>query len=210
MSTNARSTPAIMLVGNQAIRYVGELKYLGQIISHDDSDLPACVRNIQQARQKWGDLSKLLRREGASSALSARFYLVIVSAVLLYGSETWVLTKRIEDLLTSFHNRCARTIGRTFIRTTGGDEWVYPSVEETLKKAHLQPLSFYLAKRRATFKHHVVRSDLYKAGMDEPSLVQPFPTLWAQYDQLENESDPESTPDCERNLIEELDSVDEE
>ena len=205
--TEARSIPFTMFVGDQAIKQVGEFKYLGRVISHDDSDLPACVRNIQRARQKWADLSKLLRREGASNQLSARFYMVIVSAVLLYGSETWVITKRIEDLLTSFHNRCARTIGKTYIRKTGEDEWVYPSVEETLKKAHLRPLCYYLNKRRANFKNYAETRDLYKAGMDEPSLVQPFPTLWTQYNQLENESDPESTLDCERNLNEDLRSV---
>ena len=117
---------------------------------HDDSDLPACVRNIQRARQKWAELSRLLRKEAASTALAARFYLVVVSAILLYGAETWVISKRIEDLLSSFHNRCARTIGKTFIRRQG-EEWIYPSVEETLKRAHLRPLSYYLFKRRVNF-----------------------------------------------------------
>jgi hypothetical protein len=196
-----------MLVGGQAIRYVGEFKYLGRVISHDDSDLPACVHIIQRARQKWADLSKLLRQEKAPSELSARFYLVIVSAILLYGSETWVVTKRIEDLLTSFHNRCARTIGKTFIRKTGDDEWVYPSVAETLRKAHLRPLSHYLTKRRANFRNYVISRDRYRAGVEEPSLVHSFPTLCAQYASLETESDPESTPGCERNLNDELDSV---
>ena len=36
-------------------------------------------------------------------------------------------------------------------------------------------------------------------------LVQPFPTLWAQYNQLETESDPEFTLDRERNLGTDLD-----
>ena len=130
---------------------------------------------------------------------------MIVSAVLLYGSGTWVLTKQIEDLLSSFHNRCARTIGKTYIRKSGEDEWVYPSVAETLKKANLHPLSYYLLKRRANFKNYVTTRDLYKAGGDEPSLVQPFPTLWVQYNQLgQHESDLEFTPDCERNLNDDL------
>lgn len=66
--------------------------------------------------------------------------MVVVSAILLYGSEIWVITKRMEALLTSFHNRCARTIAKTYIRKTGDDEWVYPSVPETLRKANLRPL----------------------------------------------------------------------
>lgn len=55
------------------------------------------------------------------------------------------------------------------------------SVQETLKKAHLATATeFYMAKRQATFKPHVVRSNLFKAGMEDPSFVQLFPTLWAQ------------------------------
>ncbi|MGL4351544.1 MAG: RNA-directed DNA polymerase [Plesiomonas shigelloides] len=200
----ARSVPHIMRIGAQPIKVVGEFRYLGRVISHDDSDLPACVRNIQRARQKWGELSKLLRKEAASTALSARFYLVVVSAILLYGSETWVISKRIEDLLNSFHNRCARTIGKTFIRKTGDDEWVYPSVEEALKRAHLRPLSYYLHKRRLNFKNYAERQKLYKEGDGQPDLVQPFPTLWTQYNQLNTESDLEFTPDCERNLDQDL------
>ena len=186
----ARSAPVTLFVGDQALRQVGEFKYLGRVISHDDSDLPACVRNLQRARAKWADLSKLLRTEGASSKLSARFYLVVVSAVLLYGSETWVVTKRIEALLTSFHNRCARTIARTYFRKTGEDEWVYPSVAETLRRANLQPLAYYLQKRRANFKRYAESRDLYRAGDGGQSVVQPFTTLWTQYNQLENRERP--------------------
>ena len=179
--TDALSDPFTMLVGGQAIRYVGEFKYLGRVISHDDSDLPACVRNIQRARQKWADLSKLLRQEKAPSELSARFYLVIVSAILLYGSETWVVTKRIEDLLTSFHNRCARTIGKTFIHKRGDDEWVYPSVAETFEKS---------------------------SGVEEISLVHSFPTLCAQYATLETcQEQPGVNSGCEQNCNQELNSV---
>ena len=202
--TAARSNPFCLVIGNTALNYVGGFQYLRRVISHDDLDLPACVRNIQRARQKWGDLSKLLRQEGASSELSARLYIVVVSAVLLYGSETWVVTKCIEDLLTSLHNRCARTIGKTFIRKTGDDEWVYRSVTETSRKANLQPLKSYLDKRRANFKKYATTRVLYQTGRGGPTLVQPFPTLWAQNDQLENESNLEITLDCERNLDQDL------
>jgi hypothetical protein len=46
----------------------------------------------------------ILKREGGSKKSLARFYLVIVSTVLLYGSDTWVVTRRMKELLTSFHN----------------------------------------------------------------------------------------------------------
>jgi hypothetical protein len=91
-------------VGDHALERVTKFRYLGRILSQDDHDLSACVRNIQRAKTKWAAVSKF-----------ARFYLVIVSTVLLYGSDTWVVTRRMEELLTSFHNRCLRHITKRYL-----------------------------------------------------------------------------------------------
>jgi hypothetical protein len=84
-------------VGEDAIKRVTKFRYLGRILSQDDNDLSACVRNIQRAKAKWAAVSKVLKREGASKKSFARFYLVIVSTVLLYGSDTCVVTRRMEE-----------------------------------------------------------------------------------------------------------------
>jgi hypothetical protein len=104
-----------IFIGDNAVERVTKFRYLGRILSQDDHDLSACVRNLQRARVIWAAVSKVLKREGASKSF-ARFYPVIVSTVLLYGSDTWVVTKRMETLLTSFHNQCARHITRRYIR----------------------------------------------------------------------------------------------
>jgi hypothetical protein len=134
---------------------VTNIRYLGRILSEDDEDLPACIRNIDRARSKWKAVSKVLKRDGASqrsftrfylvimgavllygsdtwvgtphtrTKSFARFYLVIVSTVLFYGSDTWVVTKRMETLLSSFHNRCARHITKRFIRCTDEENDVW-------------------------------------------------------------------------------------
>ena len=40
----------------------------------------------------------------------AHFYLAVVQAKLLYGSETWVLTEHLLKRLEHFHARCAPSI----------------------------------------------------------------------------------------------------
>ena len=57
-----------------------------------DKDWPAVLWNIQRVRQVWGWLGELIRRERSYLILSEKFYCVVVQAVLLYRSETWVLT----------------------------------------------------------------------------------------------------------------------
>ena len=57
-----------------------------------DEEWPEVLRNIWRARQVWGRLGKFLRREGVYSIILAKFYRAVVQVVLLFGSETWVLT----------------------------------------------------------------------------------------------------------------------
>jgi hypothetical protein len=140
-------------IGEDAVERVSKFRYLGRILSQDDHDLSACVRNIQRAKAKWAAVSKVLTREGASKKSFARFYLVIVSTVLLYGSDTWVVTRRMADLLTSFHNRCLRHITRRRIRCvdTENDVWIRPTLAGVMEEAlllNLHPVMHYVLNRR--------------------------------------------------------------
>jgi hypothetical protein len=50
-------------VGEEALERVTKFRYLGRILSQDDDDLSAYVRNIQLAKAKWTAVSKVLKRE---------------------------------------------------------------------------------------------------------------------------------------------------
>ena len=58
----------------------------------------------------------VLSGEGADSKVSRAFYIAVTQAVLLFGSEIWVLTVRMEKALDSFQSRVARKI-------TGRQPW---------------------------------------------------------------------------------------
>ena len=66
------------------------------------------VRKLRHARQKWARLTQVLSREGADARTSVQIYLAVGKLVLLYGSETWVLTLRMQRVLDGFHHRVAR------------------------------------------------------------------------------------------------------
>ena len=51
----------------------------------------------------WGRLGKILIREGVDPFLLAIFYKFAVQAVLLFGSETWVLSAATAKRLEGFH-----------------------------------------------------------------------------------------------------------
>ena len=74
------------------IERVTEFKYPGRIMTATDNDWPVVVRNLGKARRSWGRLSRVLGREGADLKVSRAFYIAVTQVVLLFVSETWVLT----------------------------------------------------------------------------------------------------------------------
>ena len=147
--------PTFYIEGREVER-VESFTYLGRELTTSDNDLQACMRNLAKAKAKWGAISRVLKRDGATVPYRSRIYLIVVATVLLYGSETWVVTDRMKAALESFHHGCARHITRKYIHRVGdeeaGDEfWVYPSTAEVLRQANLKPITDYLTKRRAGF-----------------------------------------------------------
>ena len=87
-----------------------EFKYLGRILTATDKNLLAVVGKLRKARRSWGRLARVLSREGADPKVSRAFYIAVTQAVLLFGSETWVLTERMENSLDSLQSRVAQKI----------------------------------------------------------------------------------------------------
>jgi hypothetical protein len=103
-------------VDNVSIKTVSEYKYLGHILSADDRDEAAVSYNIKKASNAWFGMYRILSADGADALTMARFYLAVVQAKLLFGSETWVLSERALGRLERFHARCARYLTRYLTR----------------------------------------------------------------------------------------------
>jgi hypothetical protein len=129
----------------------------------DDNDWAAIKANIQKARQRWGQVAQILSRQGATSSTMAYFYKAVVQAVLLYASESWVLTERTIKALSSFHNRCARFISGDHIRQKPNGEWILPPTAEVLEKCKLRTVKEYIEKRRRTIRAFVEARPIYEA-----------------------------------------------
>jgi hypothetical protein len=134
----------------------------------------------QHSRLKWAAVSRVLKRDGASQRSFARFYLVIVSTVLLYGSDTWVVTAHMQKMLASFHHRCAQHITRRHIRCVDAtDEWITPSMDGVLREAGLFPIMHYVCARS---KWSIVTlspppCDLRQMPCSDPNLTTPTDVL---------------------------------
>jgi len=144
-----RAEEIVFTACGQPLERVRVFKYLGRVLSDVDSDWPAVYANLAKARKRWGMFSRVLRRENCRPKVAAMFYKATVQAVLLFGSETWVLTPPMLKALEGFHHRVARQltgkVGRYLPRE---DRWVYPPIDEVLAEAGLFKLEVYIRRRQ--------------------------------------------------------------
>ena len=112
-------------------------KYLGQVISAEDDKWPVVLCNLRRSRQKWERLTRVLSREVADAQKLGQIYLAVVQSILLYGSETWVLTPLMQRVLGRFHHRVSRRLTERQPRKGQDGGWVYPLLEDAMVEAVL-------------------------------------------------------------------------
>ena len=95
------------------------------------------VRNLSRARKKWARLTRILSREVEDAWTLGQIYLVVVQSVLIYGSETWVMTPHMKRVLGGFHHRVACRIMGQKPRKGRGGGWVFPLLEYAMVEAVL-------------------------------------------------------------------------
>ena len=132
------------------IESVPEFKFLGRILTAIDDSWPAVVGNLRKARRSWGRLSRVLSREGAEPRVSRAFYIAMTQAVFLFGSETWVLTARMDKALDSFQSRVARKITGRQLRRGKDGSWFYPSLAGAMKETGMIRIRTSILRRQNT------------------------------------------------------------
>ena len=75
--------------------------------------------------------------------------MLVVSSVLIFVSESWVVTSRILQPLGSYHNRAAKRIS-VWMPQFRNFCWEYPLVGEALAEAGLEPIGDYIYRRHTS------------------------------------------------------------
>ena len=93
------------------IEMVDHFAYLGSVISRDGDVMEDVKCRIAKASKTFGCLrSPIFNNPILSIPTKRAVYKATVLAVLMYGAETWTLKAKQVRRLTTFHNRCVRTI----------------------------------------------------------------------------------------------------
>ena len=144
------------------LKAVQEFKYLGRLLSRKDDDWPAVHRNLSKARKSWARISCILAREGATPRVSGMFYKAVVQSVLLFGSETWVLSQPMLKALEGFHRRVAwRIAGKQPYLDRRMGEWVYPPIDKVLEEVGMYSIDHYVKKRQNTVADYVATRPIF-------------------------------------------------
>ena len=132
------------MIGN-LIKTVESFIYLGGEVSSAEKDL-----NIRIAKA-WSALDKIqtIWKSSLSDNLKRQFFRAVVESILLYGAETWTLSKRLENSLDGTYTRMLRSVLNKSWRQ-------HPTKKELY--GNIPTISSLVRERRIRFAGHCYRS----------------------------------------------------
>ena len=102
-------------------------------------------------------MSHILSREGATPWLYGFVFKAVIQALMLLGSETWVVTPRMGMSLGGFQTQVARrATGQLPWRTTDGT-WKYTSAAAAREAVGFLVMEKYVRRRQNTVAQYIAK-----------------------------------------------------
>ena len=106
---NRQEAIHVQLQGKE-IKESDSFTYLGSVVSKDGGTEEDIRNRINKARHAFNTLRPIWRATSLSLQNKIRIFGTNVKSVLLYGSETWRVTKTNTNKLQTFINKCLRNV----------------------------------------------------------------------------------------------------
>jgi len=145
------TTSGGLKVNSKDIQSVSQFTYLASLVTDDNRTDAETKTRFGKAAAAVNRLSKICNNRSFSIHLKMRLYNSIVVPIVLYGAETWAVTKTIEKRMDSLDSRNVRHI----LKMRWQDKVCTSNVSE---KTGQCPLSIILQKRRLTWYGHLTRT----------------------------------------------------
>jgi hypothetical protein len=151
-------------VYGKPIKRVHRFTYLGRIIRDDDKDEEAIEHRISVAMATWMSLHKrFFSKKIVDVNTKCKVWKAIISAQLVYGSESWVMSSRAEDKLRTFQQRTLRMATHMWPKPMADGSIRYPKSEDVLKKAGMPDIILMIHKMQLRFIGHISRHPLQQS-----------------------------------------------
>ena len=146
---NAKDQTPVSIDGKD-VEDVDSFTYSDAIVNKTGGAEQDITARVGKARSSFNKLTKVWKSSQYSMRTKTRIFNSNVLTVLLYGSETWRMTKRDEDKLDSFQHKCLRKILKI--------HWpMKVTNEEVRKRTGSERLSTQIRTRRWTWIGYVLR-----------------------------------------------------
>ncbi|CAH1239246.1 OIT3 [Branchiostoma lanceolatum] len=143
--------PTCPPINGESVEVVQRFNYLGSVITLDCKSDQDVKRRLGIASAAFASLDRVWRSKHLSRTVKLKIYNTLVLSVLLYGAESWTLTKALRLKLDSFDTRCLRKIE--------GFRWQDHVTNEVVRRTTNQvPVSQKIIKHQLTFLGHTSRA----------------------------------------------------
>jgi hypothetical protein len=122
-------------VQGNVLERVEVFKYLGCLMSQDDDDIQASIGQVLHSEDVW-------------PFVTARFYQAIIQAILLYDSESWVISWMAMARLEGVHICAYRMAKKNKPKRGPNREWIYPRSEDVLQECGMKMIKECILIRR--------------------------------------------------------------
>ena len=149
-----KSAPKISIsVEGKPIQQVDRMVYLGYMATEDGKCDKEIKRRIGIARTAFESMAKILTSRNISIELRSRIAKCYIWSTLLYGAETWTLTKVTSDKLEAFE----MWLYRRMLRISWKEHKTHADVLHKMKTK--RSLLNTIKKRKCQYFGHIIRGD---------------------------------------------------
>ena len=148
-------------VGGEAVKQVRTFRYLGSLMDEDGRCDAEIRSRIGMGKANFGQMRRILTSMSLSIGIRLRILKCYIWSVMLYGCETWTVSKEMKKRLEAAE--------MWFIRRMMRVPWVERRTnEEVLRRAGVtRELMTVVKRRQLGYLGHVLRGD----GMERDSLL---------------------------------------
>ena len=140
------------------VPFTDVFKYLGGYVSHDLNDRFDVDARIKAASAAFASAKSFFTSKQVGRERKKVAYEGLILNILLYGCESWALTKFLRNRLEMFHNRCIRAMCRV---TRKIHQDFHVKLSNLEKQLNVSPFALYLARRRLRWAGCVARMDFH-------------------------------------------------
>ena len=178
-SSQKEETPKVNIsLDGTAIEQVEKMVYLGSITREDGKSEMEIKRRIEIARNAFNNIKSVLSSRNISINTRMRLTKCYVWSTLLYGAETWTITKTLTKRIDAFEVWTYRKMLRMSWKEHRSNEDILNMMKTSLK------LMKIIKKRKCEYFGHIIRRPdsiqrlLLEAGIDGKRGMGSPGTMW--------------------------------